>query len=296
MADLTRREWGSLVAAGLLLAPLRRLASAQTGRSTVAGVRIGTQSYSFRSQPLDEAIASMQSIGLGFCELWQGHVETRDRITAPAGADRREALRQWRLTVPLETFADIRRKFDAAGVRLTAYNLSFQRDFTDDEIGRGFEMAKALGVDVITASAHLSVMPRVDPIAQQYKMRVGVHNHSKVANDEFATPDDFAAAMKGASNIAVNLDIGHFTAANFDAIDYLEKHHDRIVSLHIKDRKRDQGDNLPFGEGDTPIVQVLRLLRDRKWDIPAQIEYEYKGEDTNKEVARCLEYCKKALA
>ena len=296
MADLTRREWGSLVAAGLLAAPLRRLASAQTGGSTVAGVRIGTQSYSFRSQPLDEAIASMQSIGLGFCELWQGHVETRDRINAPAGADRREALRQWRLTVPLETFADIRRKFDAAGVRLTAYNLSFQRDFTDDEIGRGFEMAKALGVDVITASAHLSVMPRVDPIAQQYKMRVGVHNHSKVANDEFATPDDFAAAMKGASNIAVNLDIGHFTAANFDAIDYLEKHHDRIVSLHIKDRKRDQGDNLPFGEGDTPIVQVLRLLRDRKWDIPAQIEYEYKGEDTNKEVARCLEYCKKALA
>jgi len=296
MADLTRREWGSLVAAGLLAAPLRRVASAQTGGSTVAGVRIGTQSYSFRSQPLDEAIASMQSIGLGFCELWQGHVETRDRINAPAGADRREALRQWRLTVPLETFADIRRKFDAAGVRLTAYNLSFQRDFTDDEIGRGFEMAKALGVDVITASAHLSVMPRVDPIAQQYKMRVGVHNHSKVANDEFATPDDFAAAMKGASNIAVNLDIGHFTAANFDAIDYLEKHHDRIVSLHIKDRKRDQGDNLPFGEGDTPIVQVLRLLRDRKWDIPAQIEYEYKGEDTNKEVARCLEYCKKALA
>ena len=296
MADLTRREWGSLVAAGLLAAPFRHLASAQTGGSTVAGVRIGTQSYSFRSQPLDEAIASMQSIGLGFCELWQGHVETRDRINAPAGADRREALRQWRLTVPLETFADIRKKFDAAGVRLTAYNLSFQRDFTDDEIRRGFEMAKALGVDVITASAHLSVMPRVDPIAQQFTIRVGVHNHSKVANDEFATPDDFAAAMKGASNIAVNLDIGHFTAANFDAVDYLEKHHDRIVSLHIKDRKRDQGENLPFGEGDTPIVQVLRLLRDRKWDIPAQIEYEYKGEDTNKEVARCLEYCKKALA
>ena len=294
MADLTRREWGALVAAGLAAAPLRHLA-AQTAGSTVAGVRIGTQSYSFRSQPLDQAIESMRSVGLGFCELWQGHIETRDRINAPADADRREALRQWRLGVPLETFAAIRKQFDAAGVTLTAYNLSFQRDFTDGEIRKGFEMAKALGVDVITASAHLSVMPRVDPIAREFKMRVGVHNHSKIAHDEFATPDDFEAAMKGHGNVAVNLDIGHFTAANFDAVDYLEKHHDRIVSLHIKDRKRDQGPNLPFGEGDTPIIAVLRLLRDRKWDIPAQIEYEYKGEDTNKEVARCLEYCKKAL-
>ena len=293
MADLTRREWGALVGAGLVAAPLRHLA-AQTRGSTVAGVRIGTQSYSFRAQPLDQAIESMRSIGLGFCELWQGHVEPRDR-NAPAGADRRDALRQWRLSVPLDTFAEIRRKFDAAGVPLTAYNLSFQRDFTDDEIRRGFEMAKALGVDVITASAHLSVMPRVDPIARQFKMRVGVHNHSKIANDEFATPDDFAAAMKGTTNIAVNLDIGHFTAANFDAVGYLETHHDRIVSLHLKDRKRDQGPNLPFGDGDTPITAVLRLLRDRKWDIPAQIEYEYKGEDTNQEVARCLDYCKKAL-
>jgi sugar phosphate isomerase/epimerase len=295
MAELTRREWGALVAAGLVAAPLRHLTAAQGGGSTIAGVRIGTQSYSFRSQPLDQVIESMRSIGLSFCELWQGHVEPRDR-NAPAGGDRREALRQWRLTVPLETFADIRKKFDAAGVTLTAYNLSFQRDFTDEEIRRGFEMAKALGVDVITASAHLSVMPRVDPIAREFKMRVGVHNHSKIASDEFATPDDFAAAMKGHGNIAVNLDIGHFTAANFDAVEYLNTHHDRIVSLHIKDRKRDQGPNLPFGDGDTPIAAVLRLLRDRKWDIPAQIEYEYKGDDTNKEVARCLEYCKKALA
>jgi sugar phosphate isomerase/epimerase len=103
--------------------------------------------------------------------------------------------------------------------------------------------------------------------------------------------------MKGMSGlIAVNLDIGHFTAADFDALGYLDEHHDRIVSLHIKDRRRGQGPNVPFGQGDTPIVAVLQRLRDRRWDIPAHIEYEYEGLNTIDEVRRCLEYCRTALA
>ena len=139
-------------------------------------------------------------------------------------------------------------------------------------------------------------MPAIDSAARRYKMRVGLHNHSAVRPDEITTPDDFAAALRGRSEyIAITLDIGHFTAAGFDAVDYLSKHHDRIVTLHIKDRKRDHGANLPFGEGDTPIKQVLALLRDKKWKIPANIEYEYKGADTVAEVKKCYEYCRRAL-
>ena len=103
--------------------------------------------------------------------------------------------------------------------------------------------------------------------------------------------------MQGMSEyIAINLDIGHFTAANFDAVDFLKSHHEHIVTLHIKDRKKNQGDNLPFGEGETPIKEVLQLLKQNKWKIPANIEYEYKGADTVAEVRRCFEYCKSALA
>ena len=102
--------------------------------------------------------------------------------------------------------------------------------------------------------------------------------------------------MEGNSEfICINLDIGHFTAANFDATDYFGKHHDRNVTLHIKDRKRNQGDNVPFGEGDTPIKAVLELMMKNKWKIPANIEYEYKGADTVAEVKRCYEFCRKAL-
>jgi sugar phosphate isomerase/epimerase len=278
--------------------------------SKVSGVQIGVQSYSYRDRPLDAAIQAMVQDGIGECELFSPHIEPGG-LPRPQGAGGgrgkgndaarlkdREALRKWRLTVPLDEIKAVRKKFDDAGISLFAFNLSFRDDFTDPEIERGFQMAQALGVKVITASSTVSVMPRVAPFAEKYKITVGVHGHNNVSDpNEFATPESFAKAMALSKSIGVNLDIGHFTAANFDAVAYIEEHHDRITNLHLKDRKKNDGANVPFGEGDTPIKQVLQLLKQKKYDIPANIEYEYKGkDDATVEVKKCLEYCKQALA
>jgi sugar phosphate isomerase/epimerase len=251
------------------------------------GVVLGVQSYSFRDRGLDEAIDGMRQLGLTSCELWQGHVEPRE-IT-------REAMRTWREQSPLSDFHAIKAKFDKAGVRIYAYNISFKDDYSDVEIRRGFEFAKALGTNIITASANTQVVSRLVAPAAKFGVVVGMHNHSRIEPNEFATPDDFTRAMSQSPQFATNLDIGHYTAANFDAVAFLRQHHDRIVTLHIKDRKKDQGPNMPFGEGDSPIGPVLRLLRDQKWAIPANIEYEYKGGDTVEEVRRCLDFCRRAL-
>ena len=253
----------------------------------VNGVQIGAQSYSFRDRPLDDAIKAMSDIGLSECELWQGHVELK----------KGKELKEWRETVSMDVFHDVRKKFDAAGIKLYAYNYSFRDDFTDREIERGFEMAKALGIDKLTASATVTVAKRIDLFAKKHEVYVGMHNHSNMKDNEFNTPESFAKAMDGTSKyICINLDIGHFTAAGFDAVEYLERHHDRILTLHIKDRKKNQGDNLPFGQGDTPIKEVLQVLKTKKYKIPANIEYEYKGDDSVEEVRKCYEYCKQALA
>jgi sugar phosphate isomerase/epimerase len=289
----TRREFGGVVAGGLVWAGHVQGALAQGSR--IAGVRVGTQSYSLRDRGLDEAIAAMKQLGLSYCELWSGHVERADRILVPEGGNRREATRQWRLERSVADAADLKKRFDAAGVTLTSYDCPFAPDFTDDEIIKVFEMGKALGVDVITSSTRVSLAPRLQPFAAKAGMRVGYHNHSRISPDQIATPDDLATAMKAGPNICVTLDIGHFTAANFDALAFLDANHDRIVSMHLKDRKRDQGATLPFGEGDAPVAAVLTRLRDRKWDIPAHIEYEYRGKGTIEEMTDLLAFCRRRL-
>lgn len=285
MAPISRREAGKMLVAGTagVLLARKSVFGAQRINSVVRGVQIGAQSYSFRDRPLDAAIKAYQTVGLGECELFQGHVEPENLS--------REALRQWRLTVPLSRFHEVRQKFDRAGVLLYAYNYSFRKDFTEPEMERGFQMARALGVKYITASSNVSVAHQVDLLAQKYKIMVGFHNHDDTADpDEFSTAATFERALKGASPyLGINLDIGHFTAANQDPVSFLRKYHQKMVTLHIKDRKKNHGPAVPFGEGDTPIVAVLHLLRDNHWKIPANIEYEYgkPGMDTIAEMKKC---------
>jgi sugar phosphate isomerase/epimerase len=282
----TRREIGRLAVA----APLAGLALAKID-SKVNGVMLGAQSYSFRQLPevtVDAAVQAYKECGLGYCELWSGHLEPKDRAKVEA----------WRKDPPYAEIKAARKKFDDAGIELYAFNYSFRENFSDQEIENGFKIAQALGVKRITASSNVSTAKRIDPFAQKYKTYVGMHNHSNIRDNEFARPEDFAAAMKGMSKyIAINLDIGHFTAAGYDPVQYLQDHNEHILTLHVKDRKKNQGPNTVFGEGDTDIKGVLNVLKTKKYKIPAMIEYEYKGtSDPVTEVKRCVEYMKKALA
>jgi sugar phosphate isomerase/epimerase len=285
----SRRDFGKL--AGLAAVPLSRLYAAAKADSTIRGVLIGAQSYSFRDLPLDGAIDGMKQIGLSECELAMGHVE-------PAGLSG-DDLKNWRITTPLSYFKDIRKKFDAAGIQVYAYSLNFKDGFSDEELDRGFEMTKALGTDLITTSTTLTCAKRLAPLAEKHRVRVALHGHDQTQKpNEFSSRESFAKGLALSPMFYVNLDIGHFTAANGDAVAYLEEKHERILVLHIKDRKKNHGDNVPWGAGDTPIKPVLQLVRTKKWKMPCNIEYEYgkPGMDTVAEVRKCFEYCKQALA
>ena len=299
----TRREFGLLTLSGIAL-PSLGLAQ------NVGGVQLGVQTYSFRQLPrtpggdqTDAIVAAMKECGLTECELWSPMIEPASPIAGrrptPEEAQKvRDDLRRWRVETPLSHFEGLRRKFQSAGLVIRAYNYSFADSFTDAEIERGFDMARALGSEFITASTTLKMAPRVAPFAEKHRMAVAVHNHSNTSDpNEFATPESFAAVMKLSTRFKVNLDIGHFAAANYDPVAWLREHHAQVTNLHLKDRRKDQGENTPWGTGDTPIREVLQLLKRERWPIRAYLEYEHRGEGTPvAEVRKCLDYARSALA
>jgi len=321
----SRRDFGKLA---LVALPAPFAFSARID-STFKGVRLGAITYSFRDLPrtpgkdnVDDIIKAVSECGIGEIELYSPNIEpapasaARPAASGPAyGVARgarapltpeqiearkaeREALRKWRIETPASYYQSIRQKLDSAGIGLFAYTLGFNADFTDDEIEAGFNQAKALGVDLIASSTTLAMAQRVAPFADKHGIRVAVHGYANVKDpNQFGSPESFAKALAMSKYMRVNLDIGHFTAANYDAVAYIRENHDHITHLHVKDRKRNDGTNEPFGDGDTPIKQVLQLIRDNKYPLRAFVEYEYKGMGTSvEEVRKCLDYMRSCLA
>jgi sugar phosphate isomerase/epimerase len=225
---------------------------------------------------------------------------TQEQIDEARNQPAAKALREWRLSVKPEQFTAIKKKVSDAGIDIAILCFNMQEPVTDEEMEYAFRMAKALGARAISTSTRLPVAKRIAPIAEHYKMMVGFHGHDNVADpNETGSLESYATALSYGKYNGINLDIGHFTSANYDAIAFLKEHHARITNLHLKDRKKDHGPNVPWGEGDTPITQVLQLLRKEKYPFPANIELEYpipEGSDRVAEVKKCFEYAKKALA
>ena len=140
-----------------------------------------------------------------------------------------------------------------------------------EDIEYGFAMAQGSGVQAMSTSTTLTMAKRIAPVADSHKLLVGYHGHD-ATNDpnQTATLESYDTLMAYGKYNGVNLDIGHFTAANYDAVAFIKAHHAKITNLHVKDMKKDHGTYTPFGEGDTPIRGVLQFAKEGEVRLPRQ--------------------------
>ncbi len=262
------------------------------GRSSV---EIGVQSFSFKRLPFDEMLDACERCGVRSVEVWSGHVEAPwVRRGEPGG---RERMRDWRIRGGAEACARAREAISRRGMRLNSFNLSIRNEFSDEELDAAFRMTHAFGTDILTTSSNVSTAARIDPFAQRHEVYVGFHNHTRIREDEFATPDDFRRATEGFSTwLGVNLDVGHYHAAGFDCLEFPRERGDRTWVLHMKDRRSNDGEKTAFGAGDTPLREILWLLADQGLSIPANVEMAYPTGDPVREVAESVAYMRRALA
>ena len=302
--------------------------------SLIKGVQLGVITYSFRSMPDQSAAATLQYVldcGINAIELMGDPAEAfagkpespvdrrtyyglrRDsREGKLTGAQQQELERMesqltaynkeiatWRETVSMDKFEELRKLYNDAGVTIYAFKpAAFGKDNTDAEIEYGLRAAKTLGAGHVTLEhpGDDAQTKRLAALAEKYHMKIGYHGH------EQQTPTFWDVALEQSPNNGLNLDLGHYVAAgNSNPLEIIQSKHERILSMHIKDRQSPAHgkDNLIWGSGDTPIAEALQLMRDNRYTFPATIELEYEipeGSDAVKEVKRCLAYCKDALS
>ena len=327
----TRRDFARLAltafpATHLLGATARAFQSKPN--SKVRGVMIGMNvPYNFggRTTPVDEIIRNCVTLGVSGVELRTQPVEaflglstgtvtaatgSRGRNAPPPSAEQlaarkaaQEEIRKWRLSVSMDKVKQVRKKFEEAGILIEIVKVDGIFEMTDEVVDYEFRLAKTLGARAIsTEIAHVDPKQpeistarhtRLGRFADKHKLRVGYHGHTETG------PKEWEDVFKLARHNGANLDIGHFVAGNkISPVPFLKQHHARITHVHVKDKTLDNR-NVPFGQGDTPIEEVLQLIRDNNWPIQATIEFEYpvpKDSDRMTELKKCVEYCRAALA
>lgn len=277
------------------------------------GVQIGAITYSFRSLPgdaesilkycVDANVSAIELMG-PTAEAFAGapHTDTqpgagRPKLSDEERAARSKAIADWRSSVSMDKFEQLKKMYKDAGVSIYAYKPSaLGENNTDAEVAYALRAAKALGANHVTVEIPKSAeqSKRLGLIANRHKITVAYHGHTQ---QTFTSWDE---ALKQSKYNGINCDVGHYVAAGLDPIPLLQSKHEHIYSMHLKDRKNkaNGGANMPWGEGDTPIVQILHLMKKNKFKFPATVELEYPVPDNSdavKEVAKCVEYCRKAL-
>jgi hypothetical protein len=288
--------------------------------STFQGVQFGLQSYIFSGIGLppdgilDVVIQSMVDCGLGECDLFAPLVEPaalweRIRAGAPARpgepvtpqaaaarSQAREELAKWRMTVPLDHYRLIRKKFDAAGIAI--YGLSAFAGSTVEELSRTFNIAGVLGARIVTLGITFPAAMRVAALANQRDLIVGIQGQPDLSiadPDVIAKPDQYDKALALSRSYRISFDIGDGTGGGYDSLAFVKDRLDRIAVIYLKDRRKDRL-SVPWGEGDTPVKQVLRLVKDSRYPIRCYIDCDYKTTNRPADVKRSFDYAKAALA
>lgn len=224
---LSRREFAklSLATPGVVL-----LASSLPEYKDVV---LGVTTYSYRDLDLDTTLRAMTAAGVRICEFFERHAFPA-KPASESWNDYNNRMRAWVLEQPIEHFRSIGNRFKDAGITIHSLTHPFRVDDSDADIRRAYDMARALGAAYIFSSTQASLARKLSAYSEQYGIGIAMHNHSKAP--ELCRPEEFEQAIAVSPSIGINLDIGHFVAAGYDPLPFIEKYHARIRGMHIHPR------------------------------------------------------------
>ncbi|MBQ8009132.1 MAG: sugar phosphate isomerase/epimerase [Bacteroidaceae bacterium] len=309
--------------------------------SNFGGVHMGTITYSWRDMPggLENLIKYCKEANVSNLELMGNDLETclgapespmmglimgaMARLTPEErdGAMRRldgimgilnddekkqmndynEGYANFKKNLDWNKVEEVRKRFESEGIDIHIVKTQPGADSSDEDCEYAFKLAKAMGAKGVTSEMSLAAAKRCAPFAEKYDMFYCMHNHFQYATPEFAAGPDEVLAVS--PNVMLNFDFAHyFGSTGKNPCDFIEKYHDRIFSMHTKDKTgpnaQTPNENQVWGQGQTPLEDVLKLVQSKYPQIYCDAELEYQvapWSNSVKEVGTCMKFARRVL-
>ena len=202
-------------------------------------LNLGLASYTFRAFDLDKTLAQTKRAGLKNICLKSVHLP---------------------LNAKPEELAAIAAKVAKAG--LTLYGGGVIKMSKRPRSTQAFEYGKAAGLRVLIVSPDPAMLPSIEQHVKQYDISVAIHNHGP-DDRRFPTPQSVYEKIQSLDRrIGLCIDIGHTVRAGVDLVAAVNKCHDRLLDMHIKDvtEATAKGECIQLGRGVIDIPALLRAL------------------------------------
>jgi len=195
-------------------------------------------------------------------------------------------------SLPLDKRREMKQRMADLGISMPNYYAPIQRD--ESAWRKIFDFAKEMGVQTLVAEPPPETLPKLDPLCQEYKINLAVHNHFKGSKSEYWDPNTFIKASQGLSpRIGACPDTGHWVRSGLDTLECLRECGKRIITIHLKDAaesgKQDSRD-VPLGTGQANYTALLQQLHDWKWRGVMTVEYEHQSPQLVQDVTQCFQF------
>jgi inosose dehydratase len=281
MKDQSRRDFVRLIAAtaavsaapgaGAFASP----AGVSAGAAAKAPFDLGIASYTFRSFPLDQALAMTARLRVRKITLKDMHLP---------------------MAVTAAEMAAVREKLNAAGVELSSCGVVYMK--TEEEVHKAFAYARLAGIPMMVGVPDAPLMGLAEQKVKETGIAMAIHNHGP--NDQrFPSPEDaYRLIEKMDRRVGLCIDVGHTQRLGLDPAVQVERFFDRLLDVHIKDVSASdaKGTTVEIGSGVIDTPKLLKTLVRLGYSKAVHFEHEKDAKDPFPGLAESVGYVRGVLA
>jgi sugar phosphate isomerase/epimerase len=240
------------------------------------GWRLAFQAYTFRSVTFAETMDRAAAMGVKYVEIYGGQkLKAGSETNVGAGMSDDE-------------IAEMKKIAAAAGVKIVNFGVTGIGG-NEAAARKTFEFAKKVGLETLVTEEHEDKFPMLEKLAEEYNMKIALHNHPK--QSYYWDADHVLKAVEGFKRIGADADTGHWMRSGLVPLECLKKLQGHIVSLHFKDLDKSASHDVPWGTGAGNARAMLQELKRHGFKGVFSIEYEIgSGQELVDNVAKCVEW------